>query len=161
MSWAEYVKRHAGDDINRVVADKSGVTEPTVSRWKNGGQGINAAAAAAFARAYGRPVLEAFIAAGFLTADEAKVRPAAAPDYSQLSNDELLELVRSRMQEGGGAHADRAAPNTPPDSGPGSVVRNLPTAASKTPTTPSVNKRRQRQDAAAEASQDDGDFEPR
>jgi hypothetical protein len=72
-----------------------------------------------FARAVGDSPLLALTAAGFLTEAEAKVQPMAAPDFSQLSNDELLELVRSRMrEEGGGAHAGSAAPIDPPGSGP-------------------------------------------
>lgn len=75
----------------------------------------------------------------------------------------LLEVVDP---EGGDEGDDRGTPATrKPDSGPDTPspadLRVLPTAASKTKTTPSVNKRRQRQDDAAEASQDDGDFEPR
>lgn len=101
MSWSEYVLRHAGDEVNRLVAAKVHVTEPTVSRWKKGGQGVSAAQAARFARAYDRPVLEAFVAADFLTADEAGERPSGVPDYTQLTNDELLELVRARMREEG------------------------------------------------------------
>lgn len=132
MTWADYVKRHAGDDVNRVVAGKTGVTEPTVSRWKNGAQGVDATAAAAFARAYGRPVLEAFLAAGFLTPEEANARPTPAPDLSALTNDELLALVRERMSQGGGAHGTGAAPMNPPDSGPDdNPIRRLPTVGSR------------------------------
>jgi transcriptional regulator with XRE-family HTH domain len=99
MSWWEYVQRHAPGDTQASIAAAAGVTGPTVSRWSTGKQGVDPRAAAAFARAYRRPVLEAFVAAGFLTAVEAKARPTAAPDYSQLSNDELLRLVRGRMKE--------------------------------------------------------------
>lgn len=113
MNWSEYVRSHVGPDINRVVSQKVDVTEPTVSRWKKGTQGVDATAAARFARAYNRPVLEAFVAAGFLTAEEARARPSAAPDYTRLTNDELLDLVRSRMTEGGGAHGDAAPMNEP------------------------------------------------
>lgn len=123
MSWSQYVRTHAGDDLNRVVAERTGVSEPNVSRWKNSGQTPRAEHVAAFARSYHRPVLEAFIAAGFLTPEEARARPAAAPDYSQLSNDELLKLVRERMREDGGSGGDTAA-KTPAglDPAPDAVV---------------------------------------
>lgn len=87
---------------------------------------------------------------------EARYRPrrplAAAP-------------VRSTRK--GGDEGD--AGGTPATKGPGSGpdkpsspagLRALPTAASKTATEPSVNKRRRRQDEAVEASQDDGGMEP-
>lgn len=101
MSWWSYVQKHAGDDTQAVIAQRSGVTAPTVSRWSTGKQGVDPKAAAAFARAYGRPVLEAFVAAEFLTAKEAKARPAQAPDLTQLTNQQLLDLVASRMRDEG------------------------------------------------------------
>ena len=110
MSWWEYVQRHAAGETQAAIAAAAGVTGPTVSRWSTGKQGVDPRAAAAFARAYRRPVLEAFVAAGFLTAEEAKARPSVEPDYSRLSNDELLRLVRSRMKEEIGDERD-PAPN--------------------------------------------------
>lgn len=113
----EYVKRIAPGAKQADLAKAAGVTGPTVSRWMSGSQGVDPQAAAKLARAYDRPVLEAFVAAEFLTAAEAKVRPAPAPDFTQLTNDELLELVRARMEQGGGRD-ERPASNTPPGSGP-------------------------------------------
>ena len=86
-----------GDDQQNVVAQRTGVDQATISRWKKSDQPGRADNVAALARAYGRPVLEAFVAAGFLTAEEAKARPAAAPDYKKLSKRELLDLLSARM----------------------------------------------------------------
>lgn len=106
VSWADYVKRISGDDVNRVIASKIGITEPSVARWKNGAiKTPDAVQAAVFARAYRRPVLEAFVAAGFLTAEEAGEQPTAAPSLAGLSDDELLDEVRQRM----GASTENAA----------------------------------------------------
>jgi len=60
---------------------------------------------AAFARAYHRPVLEAFIAAGFLTAQEAGEQPTALPlsPVKSLTDDELLDEVRRRLSLRGGS----------------------------------------------------------
>lgn len=66
---------------------------------------------AAFARGYGRPVLEAFVAAGFLTDQEAKQRPEAAPSLRVLSDQELVDEVLRRMRERGDDGGDTAATN--------------------------------------------------
>lgn len=84
-----------------------------------------------------------------------------------LDLEERVDFLEQQMQKIGGDEGDAGGtpatrkPDSGPDEPPSSGLSVLPTAASKTPTTPSVNKRRQRQDDAAQASQDDGDFEPR
>lgn len=98
MNWWEYAERVAQTDSPKAIATRTGIEGPNVSKWKSGTV-PRPQIVAQFARGYGRPVLEAFVAAGFLTAGEAKERPAAPPDFTRLSNDELLELVRSRMGE--------------------------------------------------------------
>lgn len=128
MSWWEYVQRIADTTRQRDIAERTGIDATNVTRWKSG-QVPKAAMVAEFARAYERPVLEAFVAAGFLTPDEAKVRPAPAPDYSQLTNDELLELVRRRMGEADGTATKEARGDLAPTpirsrrSGPSAPVK--------------------------------------
>lgn len=99
MSWWEFVTRVAGAGRQRDITDVTGIDATEVTRWKNEGKTPSPQKAAAFARGYGVPVLEAFLAAGFLTADEAGQPPAAEPDWSSLGNDDLLALVRDRMRE--------------------------------------------------------------
>lgn len=99
MTWWGYVKSVAPHDTNATIAKRVGVSAPSVSRWQ-GKNSADPATAAAFARAYGRPVLEAFVAAGFLTADEAGEQPAAPPSLATLSDDDLIEEVRRRMRGG-------------------------------------------------------------
>lgn len=106
MTWWEYVTRVAQGDTHDVIARSAGVTAPSVSRWRTFTP--KPENVAAFARAYNRPVLEAFIAAGFLTADEAAQRPTAPPSLATLDDDELLEEIRRRMR--GGQHEDVAHP---------------------------------------------------
>lgn len=96
MTWPEYV-RATTEDINSEIARRIGISQPSVSRWFRGSL-PDPATAAAFARAYGRPVLEAFVAAGFLTAQEAGERPAAAPPLADLTNKELLVEIERRME---------------------------------------------------------------
>ena len=100
---------------NRVIAEKVGVTEPNVSRWKRSQQVPRAEYVAEFARAYNRPVLEAFVAAGFLTAEEAHaevtITTNADPD-----DDELLEIIARRLARDRRSHTSttgRSAEPTP------------------------------------------------
>lgn len=118
MSWWKYVVKVSGTESPGLMESKTEIPGPNFSKWKRG-HVPKPEMVATFARAYKRPVLEAFVAAEFLTPAEAKVRPKSEPDFSRLSNRRLLELVEERMrEEGGGEHAERSAPNTPADSGP-------------------------------------------
>src|SRR4051812_31925415 len=61
-SWSAYVRAHMDPDERQVdVAHRSGIDQTTVSRWLNGGPRsvISSQSVARFARAHGRPVLEA------------------------------------------------------------------------------------------------------
>lgn len=94
MSWWTYVVRTSGTDSPKAMAAATDLDAPHFSKWK-AGHIPKVEIVAIFARAYGRPVLEAFVAAGFLTPEEAKARPSLVPDFSQLTNAELLELGQS------------------------------------------------------------------
>ena len=93
--WADYVKSVAGTDTQAVIGQKTGVSAATISRWSVFAP--KPENVASFARAYRRPVLEAFIAAGFLTEEEAKQQPAAKTSSASLSNDELLKELEVRL----------------------------------------------------------------
>lgn len=74
--WADYVRAVVamttpGAD-QTTIAKKAGTTQGTISRWM-GGRYLpdKAAPVAAFAQAYGRNVLEAFVAAGMLDEETA------------------------------------------------------------------------------------------
>lgn len=76
--WAAYVRDVAGDVSAQAIADRiadrvgRGVSQPTVNRWLNGvysGE-LKPGNVAAFAAAYDRPVLQAFLAAGLLAVDD-------------------------------------------------------------------------------------------
>lgn len=110
MSWWTYVVRTSGTESPKAMQDATKIDGPNFSKWKSG-QVPRAETVARFARAYGRPVLEAFVAAGFLTEAEAKVRPSGSVDFTKLSNQELLDIVASRMSEGGEHGGDTAATN--------------------------------------------------
>ena len=57
-------------------------------------------------------MLEAFIAAGFLTPEEAGEQPSAPPSLASLDDDQLLREVRARMKgakDAGDAEAEKIA----------------------------------------------------
>jgi|GEM_PF-3536581 len=94
MNWWTYVQEVTNGAAQEKVAQKVGVTGPTVNRWQKSAP--KPETVAAFARAYGRPVLEAFVAAGFLTPDEARADVTIArPD--DLTNFELVEAIGRRL----------------------------------------------------------------
>ena len=94
MTWWEYVARTAAGEEQAAIAKRVGLGQSMISRWK-----------------VGRPVLEAFIAAGFLTPEEASEIPSAPPSLASLDDDDLLAEVRRRMQGGqsdaGNAEAEK------------------------------------------------------
>lgn len=100
MNWNDYVARVAEGETQTTIAAKLGVSGPTVSRWRKFGP--RPENVSTFARVYGRPVLEAFIAAGYITAEEANETPTAAPNLNSLSNDELVQELARRLKEGDG-----------------------------------------------------------
>jgi len=100
-SWTEYVTRVSRPLTQQQIAQKCGVAQTNVGRWLRGDPGVpRVESVIAFARAFGRPLLEAFIAAGFMTpADAAAVTQLRTPlrDYDTL---ELIEELRRRAAEG-------------------------------------------------------------
>jgi transcriptional regulator with XRE-family HTH domain len=96
--WWDYVQQVAKGAKQADIAERAGVNQVTVSRWKKGAESARPENVAAFARAYGRPVLEAFVAAGFLTAEEADVRPDSVLAVSDLADDALIAEVARRLK---------------------------------------------------------------
>ena len=104
MTWWAYVKHVAPTATNKVIGEAAGLTASSVTRWASGAA-PDPSSAAAFARAFGRPVLEAFIAAGYLTPEEAGERPAKPHALAHYSDDELVDDIRRRLGERGGTDA--------------------------------------------------------
>ncbi|MGI5274679.1 helix-turn-helix domain-containing protein [Nonomuraea sp. CA-218870] len=97
MRWWDYVSRVAGATATpSEIARRVGLTPSSVTRWQISTP--KPETAAAFARAYGRPVIEALIAAGVVTAEEAGVREVAA-DLSSIPIDDLLAEIRKRVKD--------------------------------------------------------------
>lgn len=97
MSWMDYVRQHGGS-VNTEIAKRVGVTPQSIGRWH--ASEPKPELVRAFAKAYGRPVLEAFVAAGLLTAEDANEQVVRS-DSSQLSDEDLVNEVLARMRRGG------------------------------------------------------------
>lgn len=95
MNWWTYVMDVSGGGSAAEIAKRVGISGPSVSRWRDSAP--KPENVAAFTRAYGRPVLEGFVAAGFLSKKEAGEQPAGKPSLADLSNDELLMEIGRRM----------------------------------------------------------------
>lgn len=98
VMWWDYVQQVAKGAKQAEIAERAGVNQVTVSRWKKGAESARPENVAAFARAYGRPVLEAFVAAGFLTAEEADVRPEARLHAADLDDTALIDEIARRLR---------------------------------------------------------------
>lgn len=107
--WSTYVRALTRDEPQDRVGRKAGVNGSTVHRWRNGSRPGRPAEVAALAVAYGGNVLEAFVAAGYLTPEQAGVPPKAAPDWTAVSDEELLAEVAARMDHGTARTPRRAA----------------------------------------------------
>lgn len=86
-TWSRYVRRTSGNASGSEIEKKTGIGQSTVSRWFSGTV-PTPAHAAKFAQSYGGNVLEAFVAAGFLTPDEAGVPPRAEIDFYTLVDED-------------------------------------------------------------------------
>lgn len=95
VGWWSYVEQVTEGAAGEQIARRLEVSGATVSRWKT--VTPRPEMAARFAREYGRPVLEAFVAAGFLTGIEAGEAPVHRDDPEGLSNDELLAELARRL----------------------------------------------------------------
>lgn len=129
VTWWEYVQRIAERSSQIEIAKRSDISAATISRWQRGTPQPDSAAA--FARAYGRPVIEAFVAAGYLSEVEASAT-VTVPDIGQLSDDDLLTEIKRRMQEAGEGRELSSAPMKPAGESP--VSRHLSQAKSPDPT---------------------------
>lgn len=102
MNWSTYVKRMTRGQTQQQVADQAKVADQTtVGRWRRGTTSPkDPAVVAAFAQAYGAPVLEAFVAAGFLTREEAGMPPAHGIDFEALvdEDDALSENAKIHLK---------------------------------------------------------------
>lgn len=96
--WWNYVTRIAGTDEQKKIADVSGIGTTVISRWSKGHNEPSAQSVVVFSRAYGRPPVEALVAAGYLTGTEAAEAIEIYRGPDALTDDELLAEVQRRMK---------------------------------------------------------------
>ena len=98
VRWSEYVVRAMGDRNQADVAEISGISQSTISRWRNekGGQ-PSADNAVAFARATGGNPVEALVIIGAIHADELGRAVSVHTDGDDLTNTELVALLARRL----------------------------------------------------------------
>lgn len=115
--------RLVGNMSNADVGARVGTTGQTVGRWLAGTSVASPSQAVALARGWNDSPLNALVALGHITPQEARQRPAAAANYDDLSDEVLLELVRKRMKQGRGEeHVDSSATTKQAGSGRLQVV---------------------------------------
>jgi hypothetical protein len=119
--WAEYVARVSGDATATEIMNKMGrrVNRTTPMRWAEGAS-PQPAQAALFALAYGRLPVEAFVAAGWLTIEEA--RKAIDADAIKLLTELGIPQARSEDEvpptQARRAKTRRAVPTSPEPAAP-------------------------------------------
>lgn len=72
--WADYVASVVGGRTQMQVERETGIAQTTISRWRSSEGATKKpqpAQVARFAQVYGRNVIEAFVAAGLLTKEDA------------------------------------------------------------------------------------------
>lgn len=94
--WWEYVQRITGSATQQAIADKTGIAQSSIARWRTASPRPDSAAV--FARSYGRPTLEAFRAAGFITDEDAEITQAPI-NLAEIDTDDLINEVRRRIKD--------------------------------------------------------------
>ena len=96
-TWAEYVRRVTRSVSQTEIADKTGVAQTAIGRWLRGDTGApRAESVVAFAKAVGRPPVEALIAAGYLEPADADATVSVGQSIQEFSTDALLDELRRR-----------------------------------------------------------------
>jgi transcriptional regulator with XRE-family HTH domain len=97
--WAEYVKRVAPGRNQAEIAELAGVDQTGVSRWLSGRTAPRVESVIRFARSLGRSPVEALVAAGYITPEEAGMAPDLQISSRDLATEELLAEVRRRVRD--------------------------------------------------------------
>jgi len=120
--WWTYVTEITAGATLESIARQVHVSQGTVSRWQ--ASTPKPGTVAAFAKAYGRPVLEAFVAAGLLAPEDAEERPSQRHPITTYDAEELADEVRRRLLLRGDESYAQQSPIEKSDGGGDAVVRS-------------------------------------
>lgn len=95
--WWNYVQAVAGDVQAKEIADAVGIDKSNVTRWKQGSRPA-VEFVLKFARAYGRPVVEALAESGFITDEEAGLREVKI-GTADLTDVDLARELLTRIEK--------------------------------------------------------------
>lgn len=97
-AWTAYVRRVAEGLTQAQIAHRSGVASSSVGRWIRGEPGLpKAETVITFARAFGQPPMEAMVAAGYFTREEAG--SSARTPLTEYTYTELIGELQRRNPE--------------------------------------------------------------
>jgi hypothetical protein len=98
-SWWDYVQKVSEGAEQTAIAERAAINKTTVWRWKTR-NATDHEGAIRFARAYGRPITEALLAAGLIGEDEANLREVRIRiNPADLDADELAEETKRFIDE--------------------------------------------------------------
>jgi hypothetical protein len=110
-SWWEYVQRVSAHASNKDVAAAAQMDPSAITRWKKG-EKPRAESVVAFARGYRRPVLEALIAADYITQDDLEPKAVQIHDsVTELSDSDLLMEMQRRLANNDPRKIEPGSPN--------------------------------------------------
>lgn len=96
VSWWEYVTRIADTGNQTEIAKRLGLSQPSVNRWKT--VIPKSENVISFAKAYGRPPIEALQAAGLVTDEDIELIKVPL-DYAELSLPQLVKELNKVAAE--------------------------------------------------------------
>lgn len=97
--WAEFCRTLMGDATQTEAAERTGIPQATISRFLSGRRLPTASHAITFARAYDVNPVEAMVAAGLITDDEANMPRTTARDLTVVPTGRLIRELARRDRE--------------------------------------------------------------
>jgi len=96
-TWPEYVRRISGRATQAQIAERIGIGRLSVCNWLHGKTRPKAETVITVARAFGRPPVEALLAAGYLRADEIDRPVEVRVSPRHLPTEEIAAEVHRRL----------------------------------------------------------------
>ena len=96
-SWPEYLRRISGGQTQAQIAERIGIGRLSVCNWLHGKTRPKAETVIAVARVYGRPPIEALLAANYLRSAEVGQPVEVRTSPREISAADLAAEVRRRL----------------------------------------------------------------